>query len=74
MKPPSPPAEGLNSSKYLSMGTASRMSDTNMPARACGGSQEAQEEEEAHHSVLQRAGEIGTCAALHLAMQSEPSV
>lgn len=37
MKPPSPPAEGLNSSKYLSMGTASRMSDTNMPAQVRGG-------------------------------------
>ena len=31
MKPPSPPAPGLNSSKYLSMGTASRMSWTKMP-------------------------------------------
>jgi hypothetical protein len=28
MKPPSPPALGLNSSKYLSMGTASRISET----------------------------------------------
>ena len=32
MNPPSPPAPGLNSSKYLSMGTASRMSLMKMPA------------------------------------------
>ena len=32
MKPPSPAAPGLNISKYLSIGTASRMSSTKMPA------------------------------------------
>lgn len=36
MKPPSPPPLGLNSSKYLSMGTASMMSDTKMPVRVKG--------------------------------------
>jgi hypothetical protein len=40
MKPPSPPPLGLNSSKYLSMGTASRMSLTKMPGgRGAGGRQ-----------------------------------
>ena len=33
MKPPSPAAEGLNISNHLSMGTASKMSSTKIPAK-----------------------------------------
>lgn len=33
MNPPSPAAPGLNISNHLSMGTASRMSSTNIPAQ-----------------------------------------
>lgn len=34
MKPPGPAAPGLNSSKYLSMGTAFNMSSMKIPAQA----------------------------------------